>query len=89
MVAAMKHYIITLDTGTTNTRACLWTIAGEYLGMEKAAAGVRDTAIDGSNHRLKQAVRSCVQSLAENVRRSFQEIGGIFVCGMITSNVGL
>ena len=89
MVAAMKHYIITLDTGTTNTRACLWTIAGEYLGMEKAAAGVRDTAIDGNNHRLKQAVRTCLQSLVENAGLSFQEIGGIFASGMITSNVGL
>lgn len=45
----MKTYVITLDTGTTNTRAYLWTISGELKGIERCEAGVRDTAKSGTN----------------------------------------
>lgn len=38
--------IITIDTGTTNTRVCAWQ-DGALLAEAARAAGVRDTAITG------------------------------------------
>ena len=85
----MKKYVITLDTGTTNTRASLWSREGTYLGMEKISVGVRNTAIDGHNGQLKQAVSACLRTLLEKAEVPVQEVAGVFASGMITSNVGL
>ena len=82
-------YIITLDTGTTNTRAILWDENRNIISVRKAAVGVRNTAIDGNNSRLKQAVRQCLEELLFDAEISYEEILSIIASGMITSNVGL
>ena len=85
----MKDYFITLDTGTTNTRAVLWRRGGIPVCMERCGAGVRDTAADGTNIRLKQSIRQCLEQLLEKGGRTFSEVEAVFASGMITSNVGL
>ena len=82
-------YIITLDTGTTNTRTILWNEKREIVSMRKAAVGVRNTAIDGNNSRLKKAVRACLEGLLSDAGISYEDIFSIIASGMITSNVGL
>ncbi len=83
----MKNLII--DAGTTNARVTLIDEAGRVLGCEKRDAGVRHTAIDGHNGRLKEALRSSIDALLAQNRLSFAGIGVITAYGMITSNVGL
>lgn len=48
--------IVTVDTGTTNTRAVLWQ-NGEEVANTSESVGVRDTSITGNNKRLKNAVK--------------------------------
>lgn len=85
----MKDYIITLDTGTTNTRASLWRRDGTFLGEEKCHAGVRNTAIDGNNDFLKKETGACLRKLTVKYGAAFEQVAGVFASGMVTSNVGL
>lgn len=85
----MKHYVVTIDTGTTNTRTLLWDENGQVIGTEKASVGVRDTAKDGNNKRLSEAVKGCLEALLENNGISYEDVESIVASGMITSNVGL
>lgn len=85
----MKKYVFTVDTGTTNTRVILWDENRNALGEEKREAGVRNTAIDGNNGRLKAAVKSCLDTLLEAHGLNYSQVKGIIASGMITSNVGL
>ena len=82
-------YIITVDAGTTNTRAILFDEQQQMKAMESRGTGVRNTAIDGSNHRLRTAVRECLEGLLAKENISYQEVSMIIASGMITSNVGL
>ena len=83
----MKHLII--DAGTTNARVTLIDEAGKVLGCERRDAGVRNTAIDGHNGRLKDALRESVGVLLAKNGLSHGDIGVCVAYGMITSNVGL
>ncbi len=85
----MKKYWLTIDTGTTNTRAVLWNEDGQALGMKSAPVGVRDTARDGSNERLKRGVQRCLEELLSEYRIEYKEVMQVAASGMITSNVGL
>lgn len=85
----MKKYEFTVDTGTTNTRVILWDENRNALGMEKREVGVRNTAIDGNNERLRAAVKSCLDTLLELCGVDYGQVKGIIASGMITSNVGL
>lgn len=85
----MKKYVFTVDTGTTNTRVILWDENRNALGTEKRQVGVRNTAIDGNNDRLKTAVKSCLDTLLEANGLDYSRVKGIIASGMITSNVGL
>lgn len=85
----MKKYVFTVDTGTTNTRVILWDENRGALGTETRGAGVRNTAIDGNNGRLKAAVKSCLDTLLETHGLDYSQVKGIIASGMITSNVGL
>lgn len=82
-------YIITIDGGTTNTRALLWDDKGNVLREEKREIGVRNTAIDGNNLKLKNAVKECLEELLKYQNISFDDIKTIIASGMISSNVGL
>lgn len=85
----MKDYIITIDCGTTNTRVMLWNKLFVPIGVEKCEIGVRNTAVDGHNDKLKQAVRESVYALLSKYNVAFDNIEHIVAAGMITSNVGL
>lgn len=85
----MKAYIITIDCGTTNTRVTLLNKEFGFVGLEKREVGVRNTAIDGNNNCLKQALRECINSLLMQEKIGFEHIVKIVATGMITSNMGL
>ena len=82
-------YIITLDSGTTNTRAILWNPSGERAASANASVGVRNTAIDGNTRKLSAGVRDVLESLLKQAEIGYEEVEAIFASGMITSNVGL
>lgn len=59
-------YQITLDAGTTNTRAFLWQEGQSLLASRSAEIGVACTAVDGDNRRLREAVGFCVEGLLQD-----------------------
>lgn len=80
-----------IDCGTTNLRVTLVGEDGGVLAQSKRPGGVRHTAIDGHNGRLKQMLAECI---AETLGQAGQPADGSTVSrcvayGMITSNVGL
>lgn len=85
----MEKYIIALDGGTTNTRASLWKDPGICVDIVKSEVGVRITSIEGSNATLKAAVKSLLDQLLSNNSISYEQVEGIYACGMITSKEGL
>lgn len=85
----MKHYFITIDTGTTNTRTILWDDNKTIVAKASSETGVRNTAIDGNNNKLKEAVRGCLQQMLTESHLTFDDIERVVASGMITSNVGL
>lgn len=85
----MKKYVVTVDTGTTNTRTFLWDEKKNMIASAKAEVGVRNTAIDGNNERLKKAVHDCIEDLLSQAGITYEDVARVMACGMITSNVGL
>lgn len=85
----MKNNIITIDGGTTNTRLILWNNNKEKISEEKRAVGVRNTAIDGNNQKLKVAVKECLFALINENSLTFDDIALVIASGMITSDVGI
>ena len=83
------NYFIAIDGGTTNTRAVLWDTHGKFCGISSEPVGVRDTAIDGHNGRLKEGVRACLATLLEKGGISYEQVSGVYAAGMIGSEVGL
>ena len=85
----MKEYTITIDGGTTNTRCILWDSSQKKMDEESRAVGVRNTSIDGNNHKLKKAVKECLDQLLEKNGITYEQVGRIIGSGMITSDVGI
>lgn len=85
----MKKYLITIDGGTTNTRVALWKENREFLTAVKSEVGVKDTARDGTNARLKNAVKSMLEEILQRNGLAYDEVEAVYACGMLTSNVGL
>ena len=81
-------YIATIDGGTSNTRVFVWH-DGVIAGQAKAAVGVRNTAMDGTNQRLQEAVRDTLSEAASMAGITTEDISLILAAGMLTSNVGL
>lgn len=84
----MDRWIITLDGGTTNTRACLWNNE-ELMARSGREVGVRCTAEDGNNSRLKEAIRDCIREVLSAAGIGEERVKAILASGMISSNVGL
>jgi 2-dehydro-3-deoxygalactonokinase len=82
-----------VDMGTTNTR--VWLARGDVvLARASAACGVRDTARDGTNERLKAALRRLIADVWAEAREA--DGGGascepscVVAAGMIASPLGL
>ncbi len=85
----MKKYIIAIDGGTTNTRASLWDEPGICVDIVKSEVGVRITSIEGSNASLKAAVKGCLDQLLSRNNINYDQVEGIYACGMLTSKEGL
>lgn len=85
----MNSFLITLDGGTTNTRAALWDYECRLISTAKTETGVRNTAIEGNNVKLKSAVNSLITTLLEQAKITLEQVCAIYASGMITSNVGL
>lgn len=85
----MSQYLITIDGGTTNTRAVLWNRECRAVCTAKEEVGVRNTAMDGHNGRLKEAVGELIRSLLAQAGISREQVNAVYASGMITSNVGL
>jgi 2-dehydro-3-deoxygalactonokinase len=80
--------LVCVDAGTTNTRA--WLVHGdEVLARREAAVGARDTARDGHNGRLKDALRDAVNALLVECPDGLPTPRAIAAAGMITSAQGL
>ncbi|SDK06388.1 2-dehydro-3-deoxygalactonokinase [Natronincola ferrireducens] len=80
-------YII-IDTGTTNTR--IRYIEGDsILGEYQSKVGVRNTAIDKSTQKLKDALQEGISQVIEKSNKSLPDVKKIIAYGMITSNLGI
>ena len=82
-------FMIAIDAGTTNTRVSLVTTECEVCAVTKDETGVRNTAIDGNNNRLKAAIKSCLEGVLSDCSMSWSDISCVVASGMITSNVGV
>ncbi|MCP8689503.1 2-dehydro-3-deoxygalactonokinase [Marinobacterium sedimentorum] len=80
--------IITIDTGTTNTRVYLWR-DDLCLDHEKRSVGVRNTSIDGNNNKIISAIGSAYSELIDRNNLHDSDVDLILASGMITSNLGL
>lgn len=78
-----------MDGGTTNTRVYLWTKDGKNIDSRSDGTGVRDTAVDGNNRRLKHAVRNMLVSLIQENGMRWEDVEAVYASGMITSDMGL
>ena len=77
--------VLVIDSGTTTTRVRAMVDSNVvWTGMEEA--GARDTAIDGTSLKVKEALRRLIREARE---RSGVEFEAAVCSGMITSNMGL
>lgn len=81
-------FLITIDGGTTNTRAALWK-DDEVIAVAAREVGAQNTATSASESPLKTAVKSCIDEIMEKGAVTFSDISGVVAAGMITSNAGL
>lgn len=80
--------ILTIDTGTTNTRVTLWR---DDVALCQAArqVGVRDTAITGNRTTLQRGVQDTIEAALQKAGLGIGQVDLVLASGMITSNVGL
>ncbi|MGN0976920.1 MAG: 2-dehydro-3-deoxygalactonokinase [Faecousia sp.] len=79
---------ITLDCGTTNSRAYLVTASGEVLGKKARHVGVRNTSMTGSSDYLLGQLRQMIAALRADHPEA-EPVEAVFSSGMITSEIGL
>lgn len=79
---------LTIDAGTTNMRV-RYIEDKEILSCVKVNAGVRVTAIDGNNQRLKTSLKNAIEESLQKADRNIDKVDAILASGMITSNLGL
>lgn len=80
--------IITIDAGTTNTRTLLWQ-NGRVIAQAAQETGVRNTAIDGHNGALKQALRDSIAAVLAQASLTQNDLKLVVASGMITSPMGV
>ncbi|RWR12149.1 2-dehydro-3-deoxygalactonokinase [Siminovitchia fortis] len=83
-------FAILIDTGTTNSRIRLVDNRNNLIrDSENFRIGVRNTAIDGHNKKLKEAIHERIGQILNRNGLDANEISYIVASGMITSNLGL
>lgn len=78
-----------IDCGTTNLRVTAVDGSGNPLSVARGEGGVRHTAIDGHNGRLKATLKSCIESALKDAGAKASDVARCVAYGMITSNMGL
>lgn len=78
-----------IDCGTTNLRVTLLNEALAVRDSAKAEGGVRHTAIDGHNGRLRGALKACIDEVLSRNGLAARDVERCVAYGMITSNMGL
>lgn len=82
-------YIATIDCGTTNSRVYIVNAKGEIVGQAEKKVGVRDTAVHGSNEKLKKELSETFYHALEHANKKIKDIDFAISSGMITSEIGL
>jgi 2-dehydro-3-deoxygalactonokinase len=82
-------YYVTIDCGTTNSRAYVVNETGEIISKATKKVGVKDTATTGSRETLHEGVREIVREAIAEAGLSKADISAILSSGMITSEIGL
>jgi 2-dehydro-3-deoxygalactonokinase len=82
-------YFITLDCGTTNSRAYVVDEFGKVFGKAAKTVGVRDTATTGSKKTLQEGVKEIIKLAVQNAGLNSADIQAVLSSGMITSEIGL
>ena len=85
----LEKYMITIDGGTTNTRIALWNSDHICVDIYKSEAGVRETAISGSNKKLLDTVKEGICILLEKRNLKIEAVSAVYASGMITSAEGI
>jgi len=80
--------ILTIDTGTTNTRVTLWQ-DGVVIAHQALEVGVRDTAVTGNRDKLQHGIRATILKTLELAKIAEDQVDLVLGSGMISSNVGL
>lgn len=78
-----------VDCGTTNLRVTALDDAQCVLAQAKRDGGVRHTAVDGHNGRLKAMLADGISEVLSKIGKDAQDVSRCVAYGMITSNVGL
>lgn len=84
----MKHILVTIDGGTTNTRFAFWNY-DKLLLEEKIQIGIRDVAIKKSDQSLKMSLKNTLEKCLMKLSCSWKDISAIIASGMLTSKNGL
>lgn len=82
-------FYVTIDCGTTNSRAYIVDALGKVYGKAVKSVGVRDTATTGSKDTLRRGVKEIIVQAIEKAGITADEVGAILSSGMITSEIGL
>ena len=82
-------HFATIDCGTTNSR--VYVLDGSLRVVARGAkkVGVRDTAITGSRHALREGLRDLVQATVREAGLRDKDLTCAVTSGMITSEIGL
>ena len=78
-----------IDGGTTNLRVTLLSDERKPLDAIARDGGVRHTAVDGNNGRLKAALAECIDQLLARNGLDAADVKRCVAYGMITSDMGL
>lgn len=85
----MSKVKLVIDCGTTNLRVTLLDSTNKALGTVKAEGGVRHTAIDGHNGRLRTMLKDSIDKVLADHGYTTADVERCVASGMITSNMGL
>lgn len=80
--------IITVDTGSTNMRCRLFD-GNSLLDEAKRKVGIRNTAFDGNNQKLKDGLRDLCAELITRNSISESDVEVIISVGTLASDVGI
>ena len=85
----MSRCNLVVDCGTTNLRVTLLDENRQRLDAVRAEGGVRHTAIDGHNGRLRAMLRESMQTVLARNGYALADVARCVAYGMITSALGL